>query len=180
MRGISAGMIRSGSTWQFNCLRVIMEKAGLNPTIYWIDDYRGQPGNVIIKAHEYKGGLANGSFVFTCVRPEEEIKGSMRRRAAYLKDNPDSRFMGTANVERYPRYYRWFRLWREHSVFNMQYQDLKERPLETVNNHIKALGLTGKVWPEEVLEELNNVKPPTNAGEWDSKTFLHAGHITKE
>jgi hypothetical protein len=180
MRIISAGLIRSGSTWQYNALRVIMQHAGLNPKTFWIDDYKGEKGNVLIKAHEYKGGLTEGSKVFTCIRPEEEVKASMRRRAAFLSKNPDPRFMGTANVDRYPRYYRWFRLWRGHAVYNMQYKDLKERPELVIHEHIKALGLTGKVDPLEVLEELNNIKPPSNGGEWNNETFYHAGHITKK
>jgi len=180
MRVIAAGLIRSGSTWQYNCLRIIMIQAGLEPKTYWIDDYKGESGNVLIKAHEYKGALAEGSMVFTCVRSEEEVRGSMRRRAEYLKKNPDPRFMGTANEDRYPRYYRWFRLWRGHAVYNMRYKDLKNHPELVVHEHIKALGLTGKVDPLEVLKELNEVKPPTEAGGWDKDTFLHSGHITKK
>ena len=180
MKVISAGMIRSGSTWQFNCLRVIMKQAGLDPVTYWVDDYKGEGGNVLIKAHEYKGALTEGATVFTCEREGEQIRESMKRRAAYLAKNPDDRFNGTANVDRYPKYYKWFRLWRAHSVYNMQYYLLKTSPLLAVNDHVKALGLVGKVDVIEVLKELNNIKPPTKAGEWNNETFYHAGHITKQ
>jgi len=180
---VAAGMIRSGSTWQFNCLRIILKQAGLNPVIYWVEDYKFVNDEVsLIKTHEYKPKLAgiSGVKVFTAIRSEEGIKGSMRRRAEYLKDNPDSRFMGTANTNRYPRYLKWHRLWRGHAVYNMRYKDLKNHPELVVHEHIKALGLTGKVDPLEVLKELNEVKPPTEAGGWDKETFYHTMHITKK
>ena len=176
MRIISAGLIRSGSTWQFNCLRVIMKQADLDPSSFWVNDYDNEQGNVLIKAHEYFGGLSDGSKVFTCERPEAEVLGSMRRRAAYLKENPDPRFNGTANVDRYPKYYRWFRLWRAHSVYNMQYSELLDNPLKVIDDHIKALGLTGRVHSDLILQELNNIKLPVDG--WDASTFYHAGHIT--
>jgi len=178
-RVIAAGMIRSGSTYQFNMLRIIMEKAGWNPVCYWVNDYKYVPGQTaLIKTHEFKPGLVEGSTIFTAIRSEIEIKGSMRRRAEYLRENPDTRFSGTADPKRYPRYFGWFRQWRDCAHYTQHYYQIKDAPILAINNHIKVLGLTGIVTPEEVLEELNNVKPPANG--WDASTFLHAGHITKE
>ena len=92
--------------------------------------------------------------------------------------NPDSRFNGTADPKRYPRYFGWFRQWRDCAHYTQHYYQIKDAPILAINNHIKVLGLTGLVDPKEVLEELNEVKPPANG--WDAKTFLHAGHVTKE
>lgn len=178
MRVVAAGMVRSGSTWQYNCLRIIMEQAGLNPVCYWVQDYKGQGGNVLIKTHEIKPDIVSRSIIFTAIRDAKGIKESMKRRGEYLAKNPDSRFNGTANPNRYNRYHRWYRWWAQHAFYIQKYQELKTNPEKVVNDHIKVLGLTGKVDPKKVLEELNNTKPPETGH--DPKTMLHAGHITKE
>ena len=176
MRVIAAGMIRSASTLQYNMLRVIMEQGGLNPKCFWVNDYKNETGNVLIKTHEYKPHLVEGSIIFTALRSEEGIKGSMRRRAEYLAKNPDTRFQGTANLDRYPLYFRWFRQWRQVANYRQNYEELKDNPLKVINDCIKVLGLTGKVYPDEVLHELNHITPTE---EYDPVTMYHPKHITK-
>ena len=95
---IAAGFYRSGSTWQFNALRVICELHFGKDNVYscFSDHYspetRAEPIH-IVKIHKWNEELARqADLVFTTHRNMEDVKGSMKRRAAYLSEHPDSRF----------------------------------------------------------------------------------------
>ena len=100
----------------------------------------------------------------------------MKRRGEYLKENPDSRFMGTADPKRYMRYLRWFRQWKMHCDYLMQYNEMVEDKLTVIFEMIDTLGLIGEVDPEKVLEELESIKP---TDEYDPETMYHPNHITQ-
>jgi hypothetical protein len=177
MKVVASGMIRSASTWQYNLLRIIMEQAGLEPQCFWVNDYKGEDGNVLIKTHEFHSNIVEGSIIFTALRSEEGIKGSMRRRAEYLAENPDNRFNGTASLDRYPKYFKWFKRWRDIAHYRQNYDEVINNPLKVINDTIKVLGLTGKVFPDLVLQEINDTKP---TDEYNAKTMYHPFHVTKD
>jgi hypothetical protein len=75
---VAAGMPRSGSTWQFNALRLLLEASGQDTYSFWIEDWDSQKARhaqtLLVKIHEMSPMLAWASWrCFTCHRDLRDI-----------------------------------------------------------------------------------------------------------
>lgn len=183
MRIITAGMYRSGTTWQFNAVRVLMELEHGEENVYscWVDNYEQNDKKVeIIKTHKgRKSILKDADFIVTTYRRPEEIKGSMQRRAEYLKKNPDPRFSAEANVGRFEEFMRLCdKFWKPKAHYIQDFDKIKGNTKELIDDYIDLFRCKN-VTAQQVMEELDKqMKVPTK--DYDPKTLLHHGHITKE
>ena len=75
---VAAGMSRSGSTWQFNALRLLLESSGESVHSFWIEDWDSEKARhartLLVKIHEISPGLAEAAWrCFTCHRDLRDV-----------------------------------------------------------------------------------------------------------
>jgi hypothetical protein len=75
---VAAGMSRSGSTWQFNALRLLLESSGESVYSFWIDDWdseKARPARILlVKIHQISPALAQAAWCcFTCHRDLRDV-----------------------------------------------------------------------------------------------------------
>jgi len=75
---LAAGMPRSGSTWQFNALRLLLESSGQGIYSFWIEDWDSEKARyartLLVKIHEISPVLAEASWrCFTCHRDLRDV-----------------------------------------------------------------------------------------------------------
>lgn len=180
MKIVTAGMYRSGTTYQFNVVRVIMELSYGKDNVYscWCDDYVKSDKQIeIVKVHKARKDVYRGAdIIVSTKRNPEDIKGSMRRRADFLKDNPDPRFSGESLVYKFDDYMWHSRWWGAKASFIQDFERIKNDTRNLIKDYLNLFKVTN-VTPEQVIEELDRIKPPKEG--YDPVTLLHVGHITK-
>ena len=75
---VAAGMSRSGSTWQFNALRLLLGSSGEGVYSFWIDDWdseKARPARtLLVKIHQISPALAEAAWCcFTCHRDLRDV-----------------------------------------------------------------------------------------------------------
>lgn len=181
MKIVTAGMYRSGTTWQFNAVRVICEMAFGEDMVYscWVDHYKKEdPRPVhIIKTHKPRKVINNANFLFSTYRKPDEIKGSMERRAVYLKENPDTRFLAEANIARFDEFMVFADHFRKRANYVQKFGMIRKDPEMLIQDYCDVLDV--ELNPSDVVRELDNQMQVPEKG-YDEKTLLHEGHITKK
>lgn len=166
-----AGIKRSGSTVQYNLVRIALEMAGYDVTAYG-HNYRpaGNPqeGEAhLIKRHPFDKFIAEtADHIFLTDRPDEEILGSLER---FNGRKPDpARITGMR---------KHFFKWEEYSYIPIyDYKMWQENKILYVACIINHLGLHNDVKTSDILKEFNNIKPPETGQ--DPKTLMFSNHIT--
>ena len=161
-----SGIKRSGSTAQFNMVRLILEKkfdtvhvTGL-PT-----DIQGHDC-AIIKLHTYDAHVHNlASYVFTTDRPNADILRSLKK-------------FNRGDVKPMKKMRDHLRRWQTRKAVNIHYNDIVNNPKLCIEIILKTFGFTD-IDPDEILQEFLAIKPPKK-GEYDPKTMLFDNHITSK
>lgn len=157
---VIAGIKRSGSTAQYNMVRLLCE------AVYREINVTGSPyslkrGVNIVKKHEFDDYLfRTADIIFTTDRDDTEIEESLKR----FEHVPDMS-MEQMRVD--------LDKWKIRS-FHQHYELIKNDPSKAIQQIAKQLNL--KVNPLIILDQFNEVKPRE---EYDPKTFLFPNHITK-
>lgn len=178
---VQAGMYRSGTTWQFNAVRVAFEVAGKPiQSGHWDGEFPDSVGREIhlikiIKPFERLAEMAD--YIVSTKRDASEIRASMLRRAEFLKVHPDPRFGNEAKVEKFNLFMSRARWWEGVAHYIQDFDLIRADPLRLIRDYVALFGL--QVDPQAVLEELNRQMVVPTEG-YDKRTLLHAGHITKE
>lgn len=180
MKVVTAGMYRSGTTWQFNAVRIILEQAFGEEAVYssWVDYYDPNDPRPIhlIKTHKRRKVCRNADVVFSTDRDKDEIKASMQRRADFFKKNPNPQFSNEANLDKFEEWMAHAYFWQRSAHYVQDFEDIKKRPEILIEIYATHLGVSVDI--DEVLNEMKlQMKIPQKGA--DSKTLLHAGHITK-
>ena len=169
---VVAGIKRSGSTAQFNMIRLVLETFFGKEYVYTTGDPKvalnlnSENRIVLIKYHPFDKRLfAEADFIFTTSRPIEEVKDSMLR--FYGVNNMPKR--GLSVMQRH------LRNWRSAS-FNQTFSEIVNLPINSIRNIIGYIGIEEDV-AEEVYHQFRKVKPPESG--YDKETFLFSNHITK-
>lgn len=154
---VIAGKKRSGSTAQYNLVRLILEQEGEVNCIKRIEDIEEGKIN-LLKYHRFVKSLFNKAhFVFTTDRPTEEIVESCK--AFGIKYEGE-------------KWNTWFKRWGQHpNAYHMDYKDIINAPDFCIMYISHALGI--KVEPDEILEKFLAIKP---GKEYDPKTMLFPNH----
>lgn len=182
---LQAGLYRSGTTWQFNAVRVLleMEYGEEFVTACWIDQFRRRsrrekrPIN-IVKIHKKAVKAASWSnYIVSTRRDLEGVITSMQKRAAYLKEHPNPDFFRESNINRLEEYLIHATWWRQKACYVQDFDLIEANPLKLITDYAEIFNTT--VEPADVLTELKKQLIVPEKGS-DPRTFLHEGHITRE
>jgi len=173
---LSAGLYRSGSTWQFNAIRLILKNSGVSYYSCWEQDYN--PDNPakyhLVKVHRFRKTLFNSAnYVFTSFRDLDEIKVSMFRRAQL---NPRPEFKNETRYNYISIYILDLLKYQSKSNYLLWFPHIKGQPKEEIKGMADVLGLD--VDPRKINIELKTMKVPEEG--FDPVTLLHSNHITNK
>lgn len=155
------GAPRSGSTWQYNVVRLALRQAG--HTVYgaWVDDYDEsvEAEYHIVKIHGYDNELRKKAYkIFTSIRNFKGIKQSLKRMGWYKTD---------AHVIGYMA--KWLLWWPSADcITNFENISLDETARIIVNLNLDVRAL-------DIFDDMIDVTPPKK-GEYDKVTLLHPRH----
>jgi hypothetical protein len=169
MRIICAGPPRSGSTWQFNAVRMLIAETGQSCYGAWIEDYDQTRSEAvhIVKTHDV---IPMTGTVVTCYRDIRDVVASARRMG-WLSGR-------RAEVDAYlQNYTARLSTWSAQAVHVMRYETMKADPPAEAVRLARALGLElSSAQIENACRRVSELTPP-QSGPYDSVTMLHARHI---
>ena len=167
MKIVTAGMYRSGTTYQFNALRLILEEVygKDNVNACGVYDYIHDPDKInLIKIHRLtrkeKRKILGYDYLFTTQRNDEDIKNSIQKFKPELMNVYDTSII-SAN---------WF---KDNANYIQYFSDINT--ISLVNDYIEVLKVD--VDPYVIIKRLRELKPPKFG--YDSETMLYYNHITK-
>jgi hypothetical protein len=169
-------MYRSGSTWLYNAVRLVLEEARVpGVTAGWIADREKilAARHSVLKIHAYDEKLAEpGNIVLTSHRDLRDIAASLSRKFSFTMETLQE------TVEAHAR-------WAEVAVYDLRYENLltdRMRELRKVAGLLRLPEPTVEALPfESILGKLEGEKfteKRSTAQRFDSVNLLHDGHIT--
>lgn len=166
-----AGIPRSGSTWVYNCIRLILIYKYQSVYSCWIDDY--DPDNPcdihLVKIHDPDDIPAHVDEVYTSRRDIRDVAASIKRMGWDNKAN----FIRQLDeyIEKYHKY------WVLRTRFEVEFSDIRSRPLALVETMGHSLGahLDG-MEAKMIFSKLVAISPGPN---YDKRTLLHPHHISE-
>ena len=175
---VCAGMTRSGSTWLYNAVRIILGKAGVpDLAAGWITEKEEllSHRNVVIKTHSFDAALAaQADVVLVSHRDLRDVAASLHRKFKI-------EFSTKAVHDTFHDYTNWKKI----ASYDLRYEQLlidKPSELEKIAAVLKL--------PSRTLDELHNqtiskeidaekfTAQRTTAQRYDSVNLLHDGHFT--
>ncbi len=165
---VIAGIKRSGSTAQYNIVRIALQQAGYKVNIHGHDyEPRDVPeGEVdLVKRHPFSEEIAEkADHIFLTDRKDEDILASL------------DRMWGSGNPERLEDMRKHLNKWKEYSTSQIYpYYYLENDPLGFVRSITYDLALN--VDYNKVLEEFQAIEPPEE--KQDPVTLLFPNHISE-
>lgn len=156
-------MKRSGTTWQYNVIRVALDHAGLDYVISGsLAEARTHKGRMLLKSHWWREDVQErASLVFTSDRNIDEVYASLER----LRGEPPHERERTKILQHYRR-------WRRVSDYHMPYSRLLSEPETVCSEIIVTLGVD--VDPGVVFEEVSAIRPPEKGQ--DPVTLYFSNH----
>lgn len=174
---LAAGMHRSGSTWQFNALRLLLEHAGQAPTAgAWPERATLiQATNCVIKLHRPDEELAaQTAMVFTSHRDLRDLVASHHRMFGRSALPPEAGILLRPIMESYA-------YWSARATYDMQYEQMiVDKPAE-LGRLSTALGLAPGLDFATISAEIDALsfnQARKTDGDYDAVTMLFDGHIT--
>lgn len=167
---VIAGIKRSGSTVQYNLVRIALEHAGYTINIHGQSyNPRVTPSDEvdIVKLHPFREHIADhADHIFLTNRNPKSIKESLERF------NNDSQ-----SYDRFFRFYKDFIQWCLYTdpAHYQTYSKWVGDKVGFTEEIVDALELA--VDPVEVLQEFEKIEPPESGQ--DPVTLMHHNHITK-
>lgn len=165
---VVAGIKRTGSTVQYNLVRLALEMSGHDVRANPPRSQLGADGYTdVVKIHPFRKVVARkADHVFLTHRDPEEIMASL------------DRFSGGGNWDRFHRFYRDFFQWalRSDPDHYCEYEEWEEDPIIWTERVVGALGVD--VEARDVLNAFNEIEPPESGQ--DPVTLLFHNHITSK
>jgi len=177
---VAAGLARSGSTWQYNALRFLLQRKSKNIYSAWVDSYdasRREPIHVVKLHAPWQCQAIDYDHVVTSYRDLRDVIKSLMRMK-WMDINNVERIQGILDTYISDLYY-----WESRSTFIMRYEDMEVNKLNILRQMSSSLGLRlSKRILKRCLVEINGLKPPHGVpdgtySQMDPVTLLHAGHI---
>lgn len=175
---ICAGMPRSGSTWVFNAVRLLLQRAGVpDPAAGWVEEKALllDHDNPVIKIHDFDVELASrADVVLTSHRDLRDVAASLQRKFK----TPFSTSLLREMLAAYGK-------WSQIAAYDLHYEDLLTDRL----GELKKIALVLKLSPvilaqlsyDSILKEVDGEQFCQSRGTilgHDSRNLLHDGHIT--
>jgi hypothetical protein len=175
---ICAGMPRSGSTWMFNVVRVLLKHAGV-PDV--AGGYVGQASELlthqhaIIKLHPFDFELATrADVVLTAHRDLRDVAASMKRHYQKNYSAVEMNEWVKSQVK-----------WAQYAAYDLHYELLLVDRLAEIRKIAATLQLPPPILAglpyETILNEIEGqkfTKKFSEASAYDAVNLLHEGHIT--
>lgn len=164
------GVRRTGSTWQYNVIRLALIEAGYN--VFGNGDYDPNidVDYYIVKIHGYDEELKEKAWkIFTTVREFEGIKKSLKRMGWEKSD------------ENIMKYITEWGLWWRYCCHITNFKHIGLIEFTEIGNIIRELGIDKDVDQEVVYQKLQELKPPkegeyAKTGGYHTTTLLHPNH----
>jgi len=169
MRIICAGSYRSGSTWQYNAARTILDLAGMEYTC-------GDPtqvkftgdGNEVMKTHDYRPNLLlPGTIVLTTIRDIRDIAASAVRRGWF-----DGRL--DKCLDFLAKLIEAYHAWKKHTHCEMRYEYIRYNKVQAIKTMCYVLNLS--VDAQRVNTLIDSLEIPKDGPNFI--THLWPNHIT--
>ena len=171
---LSAGIPRSGSTWLYNAVRLLLSAGGHEGLeAAWIEDYdRDSPAAIhLVKLHEPAPALLEkSSLVLTSRRDLRDIACSVRRMNWAKSDEELLAFLeGVVAQHRY---------WAAEAAHEMVYEAMVADRLAALAGIAKALGLAPNQQAlGEVAQQIDRLEHSPGSGDaYDKLSLLHHAH----
>lgn len=177
MLTICAGLVRSGSTYQYNLVRLLYEDAGFKVTAghsgAWKRFRPGRKKVCVVKRHDYLPELAQRAHkVLIAYRPPTEV---MRSWSEFAPEGDE------IDLNRFDIFFRNLLLWTQHAQYIQWYWEMMSHPLLNARQTARTLGVLQVVDVPRVLTKLDSLKPPPvgrfpNNKNQDPQTLLYYNH----
>lgn len=170
---LMAGNPRSGSTWQYNLVRLALMQAGYK--VYASDVGKYIPSTKadyhIVKLHLIDIPLIKKAhLIFNSSRDFEGIKRSFRRIYGYYKEKEIVR-----------NFLLWME-WEKYSNYDMSYGEFMSNKMKVIEDIINTLKLKN-LDKKKLLEEMDSLRNPSGkdfSKGRDPVTLLHPNHISSK
>ena len=171
------GIPRSGSTWQYNVVRLALIEAGFKVYGCWIEDYNIDLDSDfhVIKLHEFDRFLAEDSFLtFTSQRNVKQVQQSMTR----FRKQP-------YEYEKAVKLFNNWKRWIFHSHYLTKFEDLvnnREGEVARIINVLSSkIPKLATINPSIIAKKVDNlIVPKGDVDTYDKITLLHPNHITRK
>jgi Sulfotransferase domain len=172
---LSAGMPRSGSTWLFNAIRLILRQRNHETgdlASCWIADLSKLPmtSQRLVKLHNYHADLSDkAEFVAYSYRDIRDALASSFRK-----------FGTQPTLDLADHYISQHQLWIARADYVMRYEHMQEDPKRELDRIAEALGVEG-IDATQIDSELNSLSYESMGhknGTYNEVTLFHHGHIT--
>ncbi|MGF1580346.1 MAG: hypothetical protein ACFCD0_13365 [Gemmataceae bacterium] len=167
---LTAGMPRSGSTWLYNTVRLLLESSLGHPDRLasgWIHDWPKLPQRetVLLKVHDFDVHLADRSrlILYSYRDIRDALASSVRK-------------FGTVPTLDLAR--KWLaqdQTWRNAATFVMRYETMIHARAQVCDQIANALGIP--CCPTNIIEQVQQLNCPSRT-EYDPTTLLHPNHVT--
>ena len=179
---ISCGMYRSGSTWLYNALRLLVGDCYSTFVNSGQDYDKGNEKKIhLIKCHKYADFIKqDATLIITIYRKIAEVKQSMQRRQLVATKG----FTNEARTDLFDIYHHQAMLWMLDSDHIVNYECMVKDPVSELRLLHNSLATKMKIKSytdkelQEIADELRNMTPPKEG--YDPVTLLHQDHITKK
>lgn len=168
-----AGHPRSGSTWQFNAIRLLLERVGTDLHSCWIGDYRAGSDKPVhlVKVHAPEDLVVDPDLVFVTERDIAESLVSLARMG-WIDDGDRGSL-----ARQHQSLLRQRGFWRRRATHVTDYAAIREAPERELADISATLGIT----PDDadlaqVAGALENLSSPRPGDTIDPVTHLHPGH----
>lgn len=169
---LSAGMPRSGSTWLYNAMRILLRSTGIDLGAGWIQDFNTFKDHdfVLMKIHNYEPVVVpKASFVAYSYRDLRDSLASMKRK-----------FKVEPNIKLADEFIADDIKWRENASFVMKYEDFLKDPEKVVSELALAMQIPCED-PGALCKEINTLDYKSSGDRnsiYNKENLLHEGHIT--
>ncbi|KAL6063957.1 hypothetical protein QOT17_011260 [Balamuthia mandrillaris] len=196
---IASGYTRSSSTWQFNVLKLLVQRATGLPEDQVASNHGHEirrakqllDGNpvAVAKIHEYFDPLelagnakGNAVFVFTSIRDPRDSAASCHR----LMAKGTKLFAGSSSCEKLVQeYFQWYQQWLRFSDYDLSYVASVHNPVQEIQNMAQVLGITDLTREDfetihrQVLSSYKSKEGKAGpVAKWDPQTGFNTNHIT--
>jgi hypothetical protein len=166
-----AGLNRSGSTWLYNCIRLILQTQYENVYSCWVDDYtESHPAPIhLVKIHKPDEELIKlTDEIYTSRRDIREITGSMMRMG-WLDSADIFSYLDWLTAIVHPFWFKNAKMEIDYSEIHQANRLLVEKIGHSLGIHLDALQ------SQAIYDQLNQLRP---SDQYDHTTQLHPNHIS--
>jgi len=186
-RVIVAGMTRSGSTWQYNAVRLALISTGKHagnvhghPTdtstnADMLAAFRNQSWSVAKAHHFWPDGAAIADCVFLTHRDARDVVLSWLR----LQNRTDTLQLFVADTARFIGEYMLWKDWcrRKRTCHELSFKELRQNPVDAITAMQWHMDPNASVESAQINDQIAKLYNSTTM-DWDKETAFHTKHIT--